>query len=430
MSMIISLHSYWDGRWSLIAGVGSINGTYLYLDPKLHLLLLKNDPENAAKGIYEIALIYLDVSSPELIKSWKIKKNDEKQRSDIINTFAKYTSYDQTLFLKGTVLDENSLINLYSYIVAGDEGGKYNLEKIKKFQGRSYDRITAERKGTIGLDKSDYKGPLSISEAKTLVKIQLQPQNYEDELNTLFCGYRSQETPGNSDLNFPPNLLQKYICSLLNTEDTEVFSSYKDRIIIAFGRPAAMNPTLYCIAYELTLTNSKKVTVKMVELNPFTPKVLKKFSCAKDESKREIESAKIKNWLSKYTKFEFPTFFVINENFTDSDDLSEAVLENLPKGKANMQIAQKYLHNQIQRTKEMYLRKPQEDDETYLSHEEIKEYININKDNTISVEGLLALYDTWRLSATFNSKPIALSLDELRSNITQQLFSPLNIEHI
>ena len=347
MSMIRSLHSYWGGRWSLIAGIGSINGTYLYLDPKLHVLILKNDPENAVKGIYEIALIYLDVSSPELIKSWKLKKNDEKQRSDIINTFARYTSYDQTLFLKGTVLDENSLINLYSYIVAGDEGGKYNLEKIKKFQGCSYDRITAERKGTIGLDKSDYQGHLSITEAKSLIQIQLQPQNHEDELNTLFCGYRSQETPGNSDLNFPPNLLQKYICSLLNTEYTEVFSSYKDRIIIAFGRPAAMNPTLYCIAYELTLTNSKKVTVKMVELNPFTPKVLKKFSCAKDESKREIESAKIKNWLSKYTKFEFPTFFVINENFTDSDDLSEAVLENLPMGKANMQIAQKYLHNQI-----------------------------------------------------------------------------------
>ena len=119
----------------------------------------------------------------------------------------------------------------------------------------------------------------------------------------------------------------------------------------------------------------------------------------------------------------------MNEIYTVLEGIPEAILENLPRGKANMQIAQKYLHNQIQRTKEMYLRKPQEGDDSCLSPEEIKEYININKDNTISVEGLLALYDAWKISATFNSKSIVLSLDELRSKITQQLFSPLNIKH-
>ena len=279
MSMIRTLDKYWGGRWSLIAGIGSISGIYRYLDPNLYILLLKNKTENIDKGIFEIALIYLDVSSPELIKSWHLKKNDEKQRNDIINTFARYTNHNQTLFLKGTVLNDNALINLYSYIIAGCEDGKYNFERIKNFQGRSYDRIMAERKDTSGLEKSDYQGLLSMDEAKSLVQIQLQPQNYEDELNTLLRGYRGQETPGNSDLNFSPRLLQEYIYSLIKKEDTEIFSSYKDKIIIAFGRPDAINPTIYCIAYELAPENNKKVAVKIVELNPFTPKVLKKFSC-------------------------------------------------------------------------------------------------------------------------------------------------------
>lgn len=416
MSLIMNIDNYSKYDWELIAGLGEYDaypiGTCAYL-------LLKSRRFDEKNRSNRIALIRVDVSMPEVLKTWTLKENDKVKIIDILNTFSEVMYSVPTLFLRGTVLNEKEAIALFSYVAAGKEYGKLTLASVKKYAGNPHARISSKIEEFYDKNEPYYKLPLTLKEAEELVRIQLYPDNLSEEISLFGWYCRGAEYPG-CDLNFPPTDLIRFVKSFLDESPIEECSSgYFDKYkaYVAFGNPNAFSPTLHCIVYETVSKEAKHMKIKVLTIDPYNIKIEKEFTCSTNPLKITLDLARINKWLCNYSKFSFPTFFINNsEKQAQAKEFLVNAISKLKNGNAYLLHAQDELHNQIERAKgPQYVRSKKEEFTPLQSVEDINKYISMNNTPDITKEGIETLYNAWQFAIKFGKKEPKIDLLELQT---------------